>query len=140
MPFFARALGVGSVFALIVAPALAAASVLLFAEATGRADLFAGSMPGYESLLEFFGRGVVVMVLCGALGVIAEVSATAARKAPQTYARGGSRHAAAPRPARTSLRSGHDSATSRQRADALLPRTAGSPLRHPGIALNRRRR
>jgi cytochrome c oxidase subunit 1 len=82
MPFFARALGVGSGFALVVAPALAAASVLLFAEATGRADLFADSMPGYESLLAFFGRGVVVMMLCGAAGVIAEVTATAARKAP----------------------------------------------------------
>lgn len=82
MPLFARAMGVGSAFALVVAPALAAAAVLLFAEATGRADLFTDSMPGYEGLLAFFGRGVVVMVLCGAVGVIGEVTATAARKAP----------------------------------------------------------
>lgn len=82
MPMFARAMGVSSVFTLVVAPALAAASVLLFAEATGRADLFLDSMPGYESLLAFFGRGVVVIVLCGVVGVVGEVTATAARKAP----------------------------------------------------------
>jgi cytochrome c oxidase subunit 1 len=86
LPFFARAMGVGSAFTLVVAPALAAAAVLLLAEATGRADFFSDAMPGYASLLAFFGRGVVVMVLCGAVGVIAEVSATAARKAPHSMA------------------------------------------------------
>jgi cytochrome c oxidase subunit 1 len=82
LPLMVRTMGVSAGFTLVVAPALAAAAVLLFAEATGRAGLFADSMPGYESLLAFFGRGVVVLVLCGVVGVIGEICATAARKAP----------------------------------------------------------
>ncbi len=82
VPLLARTLGVAAAFMVIVATALAAAAVLLFVEATGRADLLAGSMPGYEKLLAFFGRGVVVIVLCGAVGLVSEICASAARKLP----------------------------------------------------------
>ena len=59
-----------SYIALRVVSALAAAAVLLLAEATGRADVFADAMPGYASLLAFFGRVERLMLDDGRVGKV----------------------------------------------------------------------